>query len=100
MLVMIFLLTVVPGFIAMLFSPLTKVFAKIFDIKSSNILCRIFSFLYFILYMAITFLVTNFIFTTAMSLHGGDGGLRACFAIGCFVVAVEQTRKFYSLLIK
>ncbi|EFX1099666.1 TPA: hypothetical protein ACHXOF_004179, partial [Shigella sonnei] len=44
MLVMIFLLTVVPGFIAMLFSPLTKVFAKIFDIKSSNILCRIFSF--------------------------------------------------------
>ncbi|EFP7197529.1 hypothetical protein KGM23_003387, partial [Shigella sonnei] len=36
MLVMIFLLTVVPGFIAMLFSPLTKVFAKIFDIKSSN----------------------------------------------------------------
>lgn len=100
MLVMIFLLTVIPGFIAMFFSPLTKVSAKIFDIKNSSILCRIFSFLYFILYMAITFLVTNFIFTTAMSLHGGDGGLRACFAIGCFVVAVEQTRKFFSLLIK
>ncbi|PDP89882.1 hypothetical protein [Enterobacter cloacae] len=100
MLVIIFLLTVIPGFIAMLFSPLTKITAKIFDIKSSNVLCRIFSFLYFILYMVITFGGANFIFTIAMSLHSADNALRICFAIGCFVIAVVQTRKFYSILIK
>lgn len=99
MLFVIFLLTVIPGFMAMLFSPITKVTAKIFDIKSSNVLCRIFSFLYFVLYWFITLLIVNLIVSSLMHLGNGDGGLKACFAIGCFIVAVVQTRRFYHLII-
>ncbi len=96
----IFLLTVIPGFIAMLFSPLTKLTAKIFDIKSSNMLCRIFSFIYFVLYWFVTLLVVNLIATSLMNLGNGDGAVKSCFAIGCFIVAVVQTNRFYGLIIK
>jgi hypothetical protein len=99
MCIAVFLFTIVPGFFAMLFSPLTKITAKIFDIKNSYVLCRIFSFMYFVLYWFITLLIANLIVSSLMHLGNGDGGLKACFAIGCFIVAVVQTRRFYHLII-
>ncbi|WP_148049887.1 MULTISPECIES: hypothetical protein [unclassified Enterobacter] len=92
------LLTILPGFIAMLFSPITPLAAKLFDIKGSIVLCRIFSFIYFILYWYVTLLVVNIIFTIAMGLNGNDTMLKICFIIGCFIVAVVQTRRFYRLI--
>ncbi|EPY9616632.1 hypothetical protein K9J15_19200 [Enterobacter cloacae] len=100
MFVAIFLITIIPGFIAMLFSPLTKLTAKIFDIKSSNILCRLFSFLYFLLYWFVTLSVFNFIIRYVLNVHPIEDGMKICFAIGCFIVAVVQTRRFYTILIK
>lgn len=100
MIIAIFLFTVVPGFFAMLFSPLTKLTAKIFDIKSSTVICRIFSGIYFILYWFIPLIIVNAIISSIMHLGSGDGGLKACFAIGCFIIAVVQTRRFYTLLTK
>lgn len=100
MLVAIFLITVIPGFVAMLFSPLTKLTAKIFDIKSSNLLCRLFSFLYFLLYWIVTLSVFHFIIRVLLNVHPIEDGMKVCFAIGCFIVAVVQTRRFYSILIK
>ena len=100
MLVAIFLITIIPGFVAMFFSPLTKLTAKIFDIKSSNLLCRLFSFLYFLLYWFITLAAFNFIIKYVLNVHPIEDGMKLCFAIGCFIVAVVQTRRFYSILIK
>ncbi|MEH3776307.1 hypothetical protein POW02_20055 [Enterobacter asburiae] len=100
MLVAIFLITIIPGFIAMLFSPLTKLTAKVFDIKSSNLLCRVFSFLYFLLYWFITLTAFNLIIRYVLNVHPIEDGMKLCFAIGCFIVAVVQTRRFYSILIK
>lgn len=100
MLVAIFLITIIPGFIAMLFSPLTKLTAKVFDIKSSNLLCRVFSFLYFLLYWFITLTAFNLIIRYVLNVHPIEDGMKLCFAIGCFIVAVVQTSRFYSILIK
>ncbi|BCA40327.1 hypothetical protein [Kluyvera ascorbata] len=98
MIIAIFLFTVVPGFFAMLFSPLTKITAKLFDIKSSTAICRVLSGIYFILYWYVPLIIVNMIITSIMYMGSGDGGLRACFAIGCFIIAVVQTRKFFRLL--
>ena len=100
MFIAVFLFTIVPGFFAMLFSPLTKVTAKIFDIKNSHVICGIFSFIYFVLYWFIILLFVNVIVSQMVYMGSGDGGLKACFAIGCFIVAVVQTTKFYKLLIE
>ncbi|MER1681244.1 hypothetical protein KC846_22655, partial [Enterobacter hormaechei] len=81
MLVAIFLITIIPGFVAMLFSPLTKLTAKIFDIKSSNILCRLFSFLYFLLYWFITLAAFNLIVRYVLNVHPIKDGMKLCFAI-------------------
>lgn len=98
MVVALFLFTIVPGFFAMLFSPLTKITAKLFDIKDSKVLCRVFSGIYFILYWYIPLIIVNMIIASIMYMGSGDGGLKACFAIGCFIVAVVQTKRFYSLI--
>ena len=98
MIMAIFLFTVVPGFFAMLFSPLTKITAKLFDIKDSTVLCRVFSGIYFILYWYIPLIIVNMIIASIIYMGSGDGGLKACFAIGCFIVAVVQTKRFYSLI--
>lgn len=98
MIMAIFLFTVVPGFFAMLFSPLTKITAKLFDIKDSTAICRVFSGIFFILYWYIPLLIVNMIISSIMYMGSGDGGLKACFAIGCFIVAVVQTKRFYSLI--
>lgn len=100
MLVAIFLITIIPGFIAMLFSPLTKLTATVFDIKSSNLLCRVFSFLYFLLHWFITLTAFNLIIRYVLNVHPIEDGMKLCFAIGCFIVAVVQTRRFNSILIK
>lgn len=100
MFALLFLITVLPGFISMLFSPMTKVTAKIFDIKNSIAMCRIFSAIYFALYWFVTLLIVNIIVSSLIQMGNGDGGMKACFAIGCFVVAVVQTKRFYGLLIK
>lgn len=100
MLIAIFLITIIPGFVSMLFSPLTKLTAKIFDIKTSNLLCRLFSFLYFLLYWFITLAAFHIIIRYVLNVHPIEDGMKLCFAIGCFIVAVVQTRRFYSLLIK
>ncbi|MCF2228627.1 hypothetical protein LGR88_08335 [Enterobacter cloacae] len=100
MFVILFLITVLPGFISMLFSPMTKITAKIFDIKNSIAMCRIFSAIYFALYWFVTLLIVNLIVSSLIQMGNGDGGMKACFAIGCFVVAVVQTKRFYGLLIK
>lgn len=100
MFVILFLITVLPGFISMLFSPLTKITANLFDIKNSIAMCRIFSAIYFALYWFVTLLIVNLIVSSLIQMGSGDGGMKACFAIGCFVVAVVQTKRFYGLLIK
>lgn len=98
MFIAVFLFTIAPGFFAMLFSPLTKITAKLFDIKSSTVLCRIFAGVYFVLYWYIPLLIVNIIISSIMYMGSGDGGLKACFAIGCFIIAVVQTKRFYSLI--
>ena len=100
MVVALFLFTVVPGFFAMMFSPLTKITAKFFDIKESIILCRTISAIYFVVYWYVPLIIVNMIIASIMYMGSGDGGLKACFAIGCFIIAVVQTRRFYTLLTK
>ncbi|MGL5900655.1 MAG: hypothetical protein ACRCZW_13535, partial [Lactobacillaceae bacterium] len=78
MIMAIFLFTVVPGFFAMLFSPLTKITAKLFDIKDSTAICRVFSGIFFILYWYIPLLIVNMIISSIMYMGSGDGGLKAC----------------------
>lgn len=100
MFAVLFLITIMPGFVSMLFSPITKITAQIFDIKNSIVMCRIFSAIYFVLYWFVTLLIVNIIASSLIQMGRGDDGMKACFAIGCFVVAVVQTKRFYSLLIK
>lgn len=94
----LFLFTVVPGVFAMLFSPLTKITANLFDIKSSTVMCRIFSGIFFILYWYIPLMIFNVIIALLIHLGNGDDGIKICFAIGCFIIAVVQTKRFYSLI--
>lgn len=74
MFVILFLITVLPGFISMLFSPMTKITAKIFDIKNSIAMCRIFSAIYFALYWFVTLLIVNLIVSSLIQMGNGDGG--------------------------
>lgn len=102
MVMAIFLFTVIPGFFSMLFSPLTKVTAKLFDIKESRMLCRAISAIYLVVYWYIPLMIVDLIIILVMSLGNGngDGGIKMSCAVGCFVVAVVQTRRFYTLLTK
>lgn len=98
MAIAIFLFTVVPGFFAMFFSPLTKVTAKLFDIKDSKVLCRVLSVIYLVLYWYIPLMIFNLIVALVMRLGNGDDGIKISFAVGCIVVAFIQAKKFYKLL--
>ncbi|MGP3591853.1 hypothetical protein [Vagococcus sp. WN89Y] len=91
------LMVIIAGFIAMLFSPITYKTAKIFDIASNKTLCRIISGVFFLLYLIITTLLVNFIAVSIFGKHDAED-MSLLFFVGCFIVSVVQSRRYFKLI--
>lgn len=92
-----FVVTLLSGVVAMLFSPLTYRVARQFDIKGSKALCRIFAIVYFILFTAITTFIISMMWIALIGEHDAKS-VSLVILIGCFIVGVIQTNRFFKLI--
>ncbi|WP_313481439.1 hypothetical protein [Atlantibacter hermannii] len=98
LLIAMFLMTTIAGFIAMFVSPITYHFASFFDISTNKLLCRIVSSIYFLLYLLLTNLIACTIAFFILGKRDSEDMMTLIF-IGCLIVSIVQSRRFFKLII-